>query len=46
MRLHADEDSAGAVAPDRLFAGILPNKFPTTNRPTFQQVLEFDRKGS
>ena len=21
--------------------GLLPNKFPTTNRPTFQQVLEF-----
>src|SRR5262249_40529479 len=25
--------------------GLLPNKFPTTNRPTFQQVLEFDRQG-
>ena len=25
--------------------GILPNKFPTTNRPTFQQVLELDRAG-
>ena len=23
--------------------GLLPNRFPTTNRPTFQQVLEFDR---
>jgi acyl-homoserine lactone acylase PvdQ len=22
---------------------LLPNRFPTTNRPTFQQVLEFDR---
>jgi hypothetical protein len=21
--------------------GLLPNRFPTTNRPTFQQVLEF-----
>src|SRR5262245_16486851 len=25
--------------------GVLPNRFPTTNRPTFQQVLEFDRRG-
>jgi Penicillin amidase len=25
--------------------GLLPNRFPTTNRPTFQQVLEFDRQG-
>jgi hypothetical protein len=25
--------------------GLLPNRFPTTNRPTFQQVLEFDRLG-
>jgi acyl-homoserine lactone acylase PvdQ len=25
--------------------GILPNRFPTTNRPTFQQVLELDRHG-
>jgi acyl-homoserine lactone acylase PvdQ len=24
--------------------GLLPNRFPTTNRPTFQQVLEFDRR--
>jgi acyl-homoserine lactone acylase PvdQ len=24
--------------------GLLPNRFPTTNRPTFQQVLEFQRK--
>ena len=23
--------------------GLLPNRFPTTNRPTFQQVLEFQR---
>jgi hypothetical protein len=23
--------------------GLLPNKFPFTNRPTFQQVLEFER---
>jgi hypothetical protein len=23
--------------------GLLPTRFPTTNRPTFQQVLEFDR---
>jgi acyl-homoserine lactone acylase PvdQ len=26
--------------------GLLPNRFPSTNRPTFQQVLEFDRLGS
>jgi hypothetical protein len=25
--------------------GLLPNKFPSTNRPTFQQVLELDRQG-
>jgi hypothetical protein len=25
--------------------GLLPDTFPTTNRPTFQQVLEFDRQG-
>jgi acyl-homoserine lactone acylase PvdQ len=25
--------------------GLLPNTFPTTNRPTFQQVLELQRKG-
>lgn len=24
---------------------VLPDRFPTTNRPTFQQVLEFDRNG-
>ncbi|HEY8094321.1 MAG TPA: hypothetical protein VID93_11075, partial [Acidimicrobiales bacterium] len=25
--------------------GLLPNTFPTTNRPTFQQVLELQRHG-
>jgi len=25
--------------------GVLPDTFPTTNRPTFQQVLELDRQG-
>ena len=25
--------------------GLLPNRFPTTNRPTFQQVLELDHNG-
>ena len=25
--------------------GLLPNRFPSTNRPTFQQVLEFDKNG-
>jgi Penicillin amidase len=25
--------------------GLLPTRFPTTNRPTFQQVLELDRNG-
>ncbi len=25
--------------------GLLPNRFPSTNRPTFQQVLEFDSQG-
>ena len=25
--------------------GLLPNTFPTTNRPTFQQVLELERHG-
>jgi acyl-homoserine lactone acylase PvdQ len=26
--------------------GLLPNTFPTTNRPTFQQVLELQRKSA
>ena len=26
--------------------GLLPNTFPFTNRPTFQQVLELDKSGS
>jgi Penicillin amidase len=26
--------------------GVLPNTFPSTNRPTFQQVLELQRKGA
>ena len=25
--------------------GLLPNRFPTTNRSVFQQVLEFDKQG-
>ena len=25
--------------------GLIPNRFPTTNRPTFQQVLELERHG-
>ena len=25
--------------------GLLPNTFPSTNRPTFQQVLELQRHG-
>jgi hypothetical protein len=25
--------------------GLLATRFPTTNRPTFQQVLEFERFG-
>jgi hypothetical protein len=25
--------------------GLIPTRFPTTNRSTFQQVLEFDRVG-
>ena len=25
--------------------GLIPNTFPTTNRPTFQQVLELERHG-
>jgi hypothetical protein len=29
----------------RFVPGLLPNTFPTTNRPTFQQVLELQRKG-
>ena len=24
--------------------GLIPNTFPTTNRPTFQQVLELERR--
>jgi hypothetical protein len=26
--------------------GLIPDTFPTTNRPTFQQVLELERRGS
>ena len=33
------------AAPTGFVPGLLPNKFPFTNRPTFQQVLEFDRQG-
>jgi acyl-homoserine lactone acylase PvdQ len=25
--------------------GLIPDRFPTTNRPTFQQVLELERRG-
>jgi hypothetical protein len=25
--------------------GLLPNTFPSTNRPTFQQVIELERHG-
>ena len=28
-----------------VFSILRPNTFPTTNRPTFQQVLELDRLG-
>jgi hypothetical protein len=34
-----------AVQTTGFVPGLLPNRFPTTNRPTFQQVLEFDRQG-
>ncbi len=33
----------GTAATSGFVPGILPNRFPFTNRPTFQQVLEFDR---
>jgi acyl-homoserine lactone acylase PvdQ len=33
-----DVDTTGFVP------GLLPNRFPTTNRPTFQQVLELQRR--
>jgi acyl-homoserine lactone acylase PvdQ len=33
------------AARTRFVPGLLPNTFPTTNRPTFQQVLELQRKG-
>jgi hypothetical protein len=32
-----------AAATTGFVPGLLPNRFPTTNRPTFQQVLELDR---
>jgi acyl-homoserine lactone acylase PvdQ len=34
-----------AAARTGFIPGLLPITFPTTNRPTFQQVLEFDRNG-
>jgi len=33
------------VATTGFVPNVLPDRFPTTNRPTFQQVLEFDRNG-
>ena len=33
----------GPAARSGFVPGVLPNTFPFTNRPTFQQVLEFDR---
>jgi acyl-homoserine lactone acylase PvdQ len=33
----------GTAATTGFVPGLIPNRFPTTNRPTFQQVLEFDR---
>jgi acyl-homoserine lactone acylase PvdQ len=33
----------GAASTTGFVPGLLPNRFPTTNRPTFQQVLEFDQ---
>jgi hypothetical protein len=33
----------GPAAQSSFVPGVLPNTFPFTNRPTFQQVLEFDR---
>jgi hypothetical protein len=34
-----------AAATTGFVPGLLPNRFPSTNRPTFQQVLEFDAAG-
>ena len=34
-----------AAARTGFVPGLLPNTFPSTNRPTFQQVLELDRDG-
>ncbi len=36
----------GPAARAGFVPGVLPNTFPFTNRPTFQQVLEFDRSSS
>jgi hypothetical protein len=33
-----------AAARTSFVPGLLPNTFPSTNRPTFQQVLELQRK--
>jgi acyl-homoserine lactone acylase PvdQ len=35
----------GPAARTGFVPGLLPNTFPTTNRPTFQQVLELQRHG-
>lgn len=39
------ENWKGLAAQTSFVPGLLPNKFPFTNRPTFQQVLEFQRNG-
>ena len=36
---------AGPASRTGFIPGLLPNTFPTTNRPTFQQVLELQRHG-
>ena len=36
-------DWAGEASTTGFAPGLLSTRFPTTNRPTFQQVLEFDQ---
>ncbi|HEY8516916.1 MAG TPA: penicillin acylase family protein [Candidatus Binatia bacterium] len=43
---HGDDPSQwrGPASQTGFVPGLIPDRFPTTNRPTFQQVIEFERR--
>ena len=43
-RRRPDQVAEDRPRPPASCPGLLPNRFPTTNRPTFQQVLEFQHR--